>query len=44
MITTEGVELREGTILDVVDRHKYLGILHANGNHEDAQEVRKSAT
>ncbi|CAK6965214.1 hypothetical protein%2C partial [Scomber scombrus] len=42
MIRTERVELPEGSIEDLQDSYKYLGILQANGNHEEA--ARKSAT
>ena len=42
MIRTEGVELPEGSIADVQDSYKYLGIPQANGNLEEA--ARKSAT
>ena len=42
VITTEGVELPEGTKFDVEDSYKYLGIPHANGSHEEA--AKKSAT
>lgn len=42
MIRTEGVELPESSIADVQDSYKYLGVLQANGNHEEV--ARKSAT
>ena len=42
VIRTEGVELPEGSIADVQDSYKYLGIPQANGNLEEA--ARKSAT
>jgi len=36
VITTEGVELPEGTIVDVQDSYKYLEIPKANGNYMEA--------
>ena len=42
VIITEGVVLSEGTITDVEDSYKYLGIPQANGKYEEAS--RKSAT
>lgn len=36
MSRTEGVELPEGSIVDVQVSYKYRGILQANGNHEEA--------
>ena len=36
MITTDGVELPEGNVVDVQDSYKYLGIPLANGSHEEA--------
>ncbi len=42
MIRTEEAELPDGSIADVHDSYKYLGITQANGNHEEA--ARKSAT
>ena len=41
-VFTEGVELPEGTMADVEDSYKYLGILQVNSNHEKA--ARKTAT
>ncbi len=40
VIGTEGVEPPEGSISDVQDSYKYLGIPQANENHEEA--ARKS--
>ncbi|KAF7662686.1 hypothetical protein LDENG_00229650 [Lucifuga dentata] len=40
VVSTEGVELPEGRIIDIQDSYKYLGIPQANGNHEEA--ARKS--
>lgn len=42
VVHTEGVSLPEGTIADVEDSYKYLGIPQANGNLEEA--TRKAAT
>ena len=36
VITIEGTELPEGTIIDVKDSHKHLWVLQANGNLEEA--------
>ncbi|KAK7930440.1 hypothetical protein WMY93_006835 [Mugilogobius chulae] len=42
VIHTEGVSLPDGTIADIEDSYKYLGIPQANGNLEQA--TRKAAT
>ncbi|XP_055368950.1 uncharacterized protein LOC129604859 [Betta splendens] len=42
VIHTEGVSLPEGTIADIEDNYKYLGIPQANGNLEQA--TRNAAT
>ncbi|XP_051931065.1 uncharacterized protein LOC127607055 [Hippocampus zosterae] len=42
VVRTEGVSLPEGTIADIEDSYKYLGIPQANGNLELA--TRKAAT
>lgn len=41
-IRTKGVELPEGSIADVRDSYRYLGVPQANVNNEEV--ARKSAT